>query len=107
MERQVAVRTSVLSPAPDDVEAVATETGPSVAALVVAAGRRPHPASAVVLRSDGYLVTDAAAVDGADEIDVVLHGGRAGVARTVGADELTGIAVLHLDAEARRRRSCR
>ena len=99
VERQVAVRTSVLSPAPDDVEAVATETGPSVAALLVHRGDDRTHASAVVLRSDGYLVTDAAAVAGADEIDVVLHGGRAGVARTVGADELTGIAVLHLDAE--------
>ena len=99
VERQVAVRTSVVGPAADDVEAVATGTGPSVAALLVHRGDQRTHASAVVLRSDGYLVTDATAVAGADEIDVVLHGGVAGVARTVGVDDLTGIAVLHLEAE--------
>lgn len=99
VERQVAVRTSVLGEESGDLEAVASATGPAVAALLVHRGGAPEAASAVVLRSDGYLVTDARAVEGADEIDVVLHGGPAGLARTVGVDEATGIAVLHLDVE--------
>lgn len=99
VERQVAVRTSVPGEEADRLEVVASQTGPSVAALLVSRQGASHHASAVVLRSDGYLVTDAATVEGADEIDVVLHGGPAGVARTVGVDHATGIAVLHLDTD--------
>ena len=99
VERPIAVRTSIGGDAAHDVEAVATRTGPSVAALLVHRGDERAHASAVALREDGYLVTDAQAVAGADEIDVVLHGGVAGVARTVGMDGPTGIAVLHVDAE--------
>lgn len=99
VERQFAVRSSAPTPAEDDVEAVAARTGPSVAALLVHRGEQRTEASAVALRRDGYLVTDATAVDGADEIDVVLHGGATGVARIVGVDDLTGIAVLHVEAD--------
>jgi S1-C subfamily serine protease len=99
VERQVAVRTSVLGEEPNGFEAVAGSVGPSVAALVVHRGTEEVPASAVTLRSDGYLITDGPSVAGADRIDVALHSGQAGVARVVGVDEQTGIAVLHLERE--------
>jgi S1-C subfamily serine protease len=99
VERQVAVRSSVPGEEADHLESVASQTGPSVAALLVHRGDERDHASAVALRSDGYLVTDAHAIDGADEIDVVLHGGPAGTARIVGVDDATGIAVLHLDTD--------
>lgn len=100
VEREVAVRTSMVGQSVDDgVEAIAARTGPSVAALLVHRGDEQTRASAVALRSDGYLVTDGPAVAGADEIDVALHGGWAGVARVVGVDEVTGIAVLRVDAD--------
>lgn len=99
VERPVAVRASAVGDSADDVEGIAARTGPSVAALLVQRGDERTHASAVALRSDGYLVTDGPAVEGADEIDVVLHGGRAGVARLVGVDDVTGIAVLQLDAD--------
>ena len=98
MERQVAVQTSTRSEPDDGFELVAGRTGPSVAAVVVRRGGESTQASAVALRSDGYLVTDGPAVDGADEIDVVLHDGTSASARVVGTDDVTGIAVLHLDA---------
>lgn len=100
VERQVAVRTA---PAADgalaSVEALTSQTAPSIAALLVHRGSERTRASAVALRSDGYLVTDGPSVAGADEIDVVVHGGRTGVARIVGVDDVTGIAVLHLGGE--------
>lgn len=100
VERQVAVRSfAALDPSEDSVEALTARTAPSVAALVVHRGSERSRASAVVLRSDGYLVTDGPMVAGADEIDVVLHDGEAGPARVVGVDDVTGIAVLHLDLE--------
>ncbi|MFP5576610.1 MAG: S1C family serine protease [Acidimicrobiia bacterium] len=100
VEREVAVRTSMVGQSVDDgVEAIAARTGPSVAALLVHRSDEQTRASAVALRSDGYLVTDGPAVEGADEIDVALHGGWAGVARLVGIDDVTGIAVLHVDAD--------
>ena len=99
VERQAAAQRSAIDSTDDGVEDVARRTAPSVAALVVHRGEEQTPASAVVWRSDGYLVTDGPAVAGADEIDVVLHGGDTGVARLVGVDDVTGIAVLHVDAE--------
>jgi S1-C subfamily serine protease len=99
VERQVAVQASSASAeGPNGAEVVADRTAPSVAALVVHRAGRSSPASAVALRSDGYLVTDGPAVDGADAIDVLLHDGTVGAARIVGADDVTGIAVLHVDA---------
>ena len=99
VERQVAAQTSTVDPLDDGLEDVAHRTAPSVAALLVHRGEEQTPASAVVWRRDGYLVTDGPSVAGADEIDVVLQGGDAGVARLVAVDDLTGIAVLHVDAE--------
>ena len=102
VERQVVAQTSTLDPLDDgleDLEDVARRTAPSVAALLVHRGEEQTPASAVVWRSDGYLVTDGPSVAGADEIDVVLQGGEAAMARLVGIDEVTGIAVLQIDAE--------
>lgn len=99
VERQVAVRTSMVDDGPGEALAVAEQTGPSVAGLVVRRGEGTSRASAVVLRSDGYLVTDGPAVASAHEVEVVLHDGRRMAARTVGIDGVTGIAVLHLEAE--------
>lgn len=99
VERQVAAQTSSVDPLDDGLEDVAHRTAPSVAALLVHRGDEQTPASAVVWRHDGYLVTDGPSVAGADEIDVVLQGGDAGVARLVAVDDLTGIAVLHVDDE--------
>ena len=98
VERPVAVQSAVSGDRDPGVHDLAGRTGPSVAALVVHRGGEATRASAVALRDDGYLVTDGPAVDGADGIDVLLHDGTVGVARLVGADHVTGIAVLHLDA---------
>lgn len=82
-----------------DVEAIATRTEAAVAALDIRRGGARHTGSAVVLRADGYLVTDAALVEGAEAIDVALEGGHGGPARVVGVDPPTGVAVLRIDAD--------
>lgn len=99
VERQVAVRTPVIDEGPAGVRAVADRTGSAVVGLVVRRGAESTRASAVVLRSDGYLITDGPSVADADEIEVVSGRGRPVRARLVGTDDVTGIAVVHLDAE--------
>ncbi|MFP5321469.1 MAG: S1C family serine protease [Acidimicrobiia bacterium] len=97
VERQVEVRAA----APDDdasgVAALVEEASPSVAALVVHRGGSETSGSAVVVRSDGHLVTDAGVVAGAERIDVVLHGGDTGPGEVIGVDDATGLAVVHVD----------
>ena len=52
----------------------------------------------VVLTPDGYLVTNAHVVEGAGTIQVTLTGGAVYPALLVGKDEVTDLAVLHIDA---------
>lgn len=54
--------------------------------------------SGVIFRSDGYIVTNYHVVAGAKEIIVSLSDGRSLKGKLVGADELTDIAVVKVDA---------
>ena len=53
----------------------------------------------VVLSENGYLVTNSHVVDGAREIQVLLTDGRTLSAHLVGADGLSDLAVLYVDAD--------
>jgi putative serine protease PepD len=79
--------------------AIADRTAPSVAALRIDRGGERTDASAVAFRPDGHLLTDGPAVLGADGIEVALQGGWTGTARLVGIDDVTGLAVLHVDTD--------
>lgn len=100
VERNVAIQpvTSIDSGA-DTVAAVAARTTPTIAALRIERAGVTWAASAIVLRSDGYLITTAQVVDDADSIEVHLHGGAIHTATVVGIDPATDIAVLHVDDE--------
>lgn len=52
----------------------------------------------VILTSDGYVLTNAHVVEGADRIRVTTHGGTRYDATVVGSDESTDIAVVKIDA---------
>ncbi len=52
-----------------------------------------------VFRSDGYILTNAHVVSGADEIKVTFLDGREFEGKVVGSDTLTDIAVVKIDAQ--------
>src|SRR5215469_11783278 len=55
--------------------------------------------SGVIVRGDGYVLTNNHVIQGAEEIEAVLRDGRAAKATIVGTDPETDLAVLKLDAE--------
>ena len=54
--------------------------------------------SGVVFSADGYVLTNNHVIDGADDIQVLLSDGRVSLARIIGADADTDLAVLKIDA---------
>lgn len=54
--------------------------------------------SGVIFKSDGYIVTNNHVIDGAKEITVSLADGRNFPGKVVGADPITDIAVVKIDA---------
>ena len=54
--------------------------------------------SGVIVRSDGYLLTNNHVIDGANEVTVTLGDKREFKAKVVGADPKTDVAVLKIDA---------
>jgi Do/DeqQ family serine protease len=54
--------------------------------------------SGFIARADGYIITNFHVVEGADKIEVKLKDGRGFIAKVVGTDEKTDIAVVKIDA---------
>lgn len=75
---------------------VAETVGPAVAALAV---RGRGAGSAVVLSPDGLIVTNAHVVGGAREAVARFASGRESVARVLGSDADTDLAVLRAEAD--------
>ena len=55
--------------------------------------------SGVIIRPNGYIVTNNHVIAGADEIEVTLENNRVYPARLVGTDPATDIALIKIDAE--------
>lgn len=53
--------------------------------------------SGVIVRADGYILTNYHVIEAADAIEVALRDGRQSVARIVGADPDSDLAVLKID----------
>ncbi len=62
-------------------------------------GPRMGSGSGVIISSDGYIVTNNHVVADADELTVVLVDNRSYVAKVIGADPTTDIALLKIDEE--------
>src|SRR5882757_2026700 len=54
--------------------------------------------SGFVIKSDGFIMTNAHVVNGADKINVRLKDGRTIQAKLIGIDEKTDIAIIKVDA---------
>lgn len=60
---------------------------------------REGSGSGVIISPDGYIVTNNHVIDDADQIKVVLNDKREFVAKLVGADETTDVALLKIEAD--------
>src|SRR5215472_11991249 len=90
---------------PDDGEAldaysravvdVVSQVGPAVVSIARASRRGPGGAgSGVVFAPDGYVLTNAHVVAGADELELGFTDGTSSKARVVGVDHATDLAVV-------------
>src|SRR5712691_3163553 len=80
------------------VTEVAQRLAPSIASLRVTLRRRSGGGSGVVITPDGFLLTSAHVVAGADRAEASFADGRELRAEIVGADPLSDLAVLRADA---------
>ncbi|MDH5517340.1 MAG: DegQ family serine endoprotease [Gammaproteobacteria bacterium] len=55
--------------------------------------------SGFIISSDGYILTNHHVIKGADEIIVRLHDKRSLIAKLIGSDSMTDVAVLKIDAK--------
>lgn len=63
-------------------------------------GRRSTSSgSGVILSSDGYIVTNNHVIEGAEEIQITLNDNKAFMAKVIGADPTTDIALLKVEAD--------
>lgn len=85
--------------APERVVQIAEEVSPAITRIEVS-GDRPGSGSGVIFRDDGYLLTNAHVVEGAQNIDVVLSDGSEHDGELVGADALTDVAVVKIGRDA-------
>ena len=53
--------------------------------------------SGVLIRSDGYIVTNNHVIESADKLQVLLHDGRTFTATVIGRDENSDLAVIRID----------
>ena len=80
-----------------DVEAIARSLLRVVVEVNVASARGQGTGSGVVMRSDGYVLTNNHVVDGASSVTLTFSSGERLPARVVGADPATDIAVVKVD----------
>jgi serine protease Do len=103
IERQAQVSTAQLSsattvPSPKTVRAVVTGASAAVAQVQVGEGASRRVGSAVVMRSDGALLTSEALVRNATSAKVVLADGDLVTGTVAGSDPATGLAVVKVPA---------
>ena len=82
------------APGQNPVAAVAEKLLPSVVSIQVRGLSGSGSGSGVVIRSDGYILTNNHVVAGASELEVLLANGRKVSAQVVGLDPLTDLAVI-------------
>ena len=79
-----------------DIAAVSAAVSPSVVHIGVAGLGGTGSGSGVVLREDGYILTNAHVVNGAEQVEVTLPDGSVNPAEVVGADAASDLAVVQV-----------
>ena len=98
-----------LSPPPGSVDNIPQAGGlglqeiydkniPSVVSITCTLSGGTSSGTGLVLSENGYLVTNAHVVSGAQQIEVLFTDGRTMNARLVGLDKMSDLAVLYVDA---------
>ncbi len=81
-----------------DVKAILAKVEPSVVDIVASNRRGSGEGTGVIISSDGYVLTNAHVVDGANRVTVAVAGGsRALSATVVGADDAHDVALLKIE----------
>lgn len=80
--------------------ALAESVLPAVVRLEAEGVTASRAGTGVVFRTDGYVLTTADAVDGADSVTVWIHDGRGAPGTIVGIDAGTDLAVVKVDPAA-------
>jgi S1-C subfamily serine protease len=80
-----------------DIAAVSAAVSPSVVHIGVTSAQGTGSGSGVVLREDGYVLTNAHVVNGAAEVQLTLPDGTVHTAEVVGADTASDLAVVHAE----------
>jgi S1-C subfamily serine protease len=89
---------STVSSSGPSVMAIAKTVSPSITRIMIG-GDTKGAGSGILVRDDGYVVTNAHVVGRATSIEVVLSDGTTAPARLVGSDALTDVAVVKIDRE--------
>jgi len=75
-----------------------TQNIPSVASIICASPRGGSTGTGVIFSKNGYIVTNAHVIDSATSVTVQLTDDRLLEAELIGSDEITDLAVLHVNA---------
>jgi S1-C subfamily serine protease len=81
------------------VTGIAKTVAPAIARIENTQEKGKTIASAILVRSDGYLATNAHVVAGITTVLVVLADGTEHIGRVVGTDAMTDIAILKIDRD--------
>ena len=82
----------------EPIVSIAERVKPAIAQVKVQRGPSRGSGSGVLFRADGYVLTNAHVTRDATSISVMLSNGREIAGRVVGADPLTDVAVVKIDA---------
>ena len=81
-----------------DVKTILAKVEPSVVDIVASSRRGSGEGTGVIISSDGYVLTNAHVVEGANRVSVAVAGGsRALSATVVGADDAHDVALLKIE----------
>ncbi len=56
--------------------------------------------SGIIISTDGYIVTNQHVIEGASEIDIILNTGSTYVAKVIGQDEKTDLAIIKIEPKS-------